>query len=135
MRVVLFDGVCALCDWSVRWLLGVDTRQSLHYAPLQGQTAAAVLSRHPDADQDVTSVVYVRDLGEAGETLYHRSDAALAILRDLGGGWRIAAWLRFVPRPMRDGVYNLVAKYRYRWFGKYDTCQLPSESVSSRFLP
>lgn len=135
MRVVLFDGVCALCDASVRWLIAVDARRVLHYAPLQGETGARVLARHPDADQSLSTVLYVRELGEASEQLFARSDAAFAILEDLGGVWRALSWARLIPRPLRDAAYGLVAKHRYRWFGKLDTCRLPREDDAGRFLP
>lgn len=135
-RVVLFDGVCALCDASVRWLMAADKGEVLHYAPLQGETARDVLARHPDAKRELSTVLYVRDLGKEGETVLDRSDAALEILHDLGGWWRrTLAALRWVPRPLRDLVYDFIAKRRYRWFGKYDECRLPATSDSSRFLP
>ena len=136
MHVVLFDGVCALCDASVRWLIDADKRRVLHYAPLQGETGASVLSRHPDADQTLSTVVYVRDVAQDSERLYDRSDAAFAILRDLGGVWRVLSWGRLIPRGVRDAVYGLIAKRRYRWFGKLDACRLPdSPNDSGRFLP
>ena len=134
MHVVLFDGVCALCDASVRWLIGVDEKRVLHYAPLQGETGSAVLARHPEADASLSTVVYVRHLGTDDETIYERSDAAFQILRDLGGWWRLLSWGRLVPRPIRDLVYDWIAKHRYRWFGKLDACRLPETSAADRFL-
>ena len=135
MRVLLFDGVCALCDVSVRWLLTIDTRERLHYAPLQGETASGVLSRHTDIDQSLSTVLYVRGMGGDAERVYQRSDAAVEILRDLGGPWSVLSWFRFVPRVLRDGAYGFIAKRRYRWFGKYDSCRLPATTDASRFLP
>lgn len=135
MHVVLFDGVCALCDASVRWLIASDKKLILHFAPLQSETGKAVLSRHPDADQSLSTVLYVRDMGDDNERLYERSDAAFEILRDLGGIWRVASWGRFVPRALRDAVYGLIAKHRYRWFGKFDACRLPRSEDAGRFLP
>lgn len=135
MRVVLFDGVCALCDASVRWLLTADKDNVLHYAPLQGETAREVLARHPDVDRNLSTVLYVCALGTDDETVLERSDAALEIFRDLGRGWRIVTWLRFIPRSLRDHLYDFVATRRYRWFGKYEACRLPVASETSRFLP
>ena len=135
MRVVLFDGVCALCDASVRWLIAADKKRVLHYAPLQGETGIEVLSRHPEADQTLSTVVYVRDLAEEGERLFERSDAAFAILRDLGGVWRVLSWGRLIPRAVRDAAYGLIAKRRYRWFGRFDACRLPGSEDAGRFLP
>ena len=134
MHVVLFDGVCALCDASVRWLIAIDSKRVLHYAPLIGETGKAVLLRHPEADTSLSTVIYVRDLQSEGEAIYQRSDAAFAILRDLGGGWQLLAWAQIVPLPIRDAIYNLIAKHRYRWFGKLDACRLPREEDAELFL-
>ena len=133
--VVLFDGVCALCDRSVRFLLARDPEGKLAYAQLQGETARAVLARHPDVDEALSTVLYVRGMGTQSEELYERSDAAFEILRDLGGVWRWVAWLRFIPRPVRNTVYDFIARHRYRWFGKYDACRLPGADTNERFLP
>lgn len=135
MRVVLFDGVCALCDASMRWLLRIDSKEKLHYAPLQGETARDVLSRHPHVDQSLSSVLYVRGLGSDAERVYERSTAAVQILRDLGGLWTVLSWFGVVPRVLRDGVYGFIAKRRYRWFGKHDACRLPNAADAARFLP
>lgn len=135
MRVVLFDGVCVLCDSSVRWLVRIDSNETLHYAPLQGETARAVLARHPDVDQTSSSVLYVRGLDSDHERVYERSTAAVEILRDLGGLWKVVSWFGVVPRVLRDAVYGFVAKHRYRWFGKHESCRLPSAEDDSRFLP
>ena len=133
--VVLFDGVCALCDSSVRFLLARDPEGKLAYAPLQGETARAVLARHPGADEALSTIVYVRGMDTKSEHLYDRSDAAFEILRDLGGVWRFVAWLRFIPRPIRNTVYDFIARHRYRWFGKFDACRLPKAGTNERFLP
>ncbi len=133
--VVLFDGVCALCDSSVRFLLARDPAGKLAYAPLQGETARAALARHPGADESLSTILYVRGMGTKSEQLYDRSDAAFEILRDLGGVWRFVAWLRFIPRPIRNTVYDFIARRRYRWFGKFDACRLPKPGTNERFLP
>jgi len=133
--VVLFDGVCALCDSSVRFLLARDPEGKLAYAQLQGETARAVLARHPGADGTLSTILYVRGMGTESEELYDRSDAAFEILHDLGGVWRWVAWLRFIPRPIRNTAYDFVARRRYRWFGKYDACRLPEAGTNERFLP
>lgn len=133
--LVLFDGVCVLCDRSMRWLLDHDRDRRLLFAPLQGETTKAVLARHPESGDALSTVVYVRDFGAPAERLYLRSDAALAILHDLGGGYRMLGALRTLPRALRDPVYDWVAAHRYRWFGRFDACRLPDETVKARFLP
>jgi len=133
--LVLFDGVCVLCDASMRWLLEHDRNERLLFAPLQGDTTRAVLARHPDVQDSLSTVVYVRDFGAPSERVYLRSDAALAILRDIGGRYRVLAALRVVPRALRDVIYDWIAAHRYRWFGKLDSCRLPDENGNDRFLP
>jgi predicted DCC family thiol-disulfide oxidoreductase YuxK len=133
-NLVLYDGVCALCNRMVRFLLRVDRRAVLCFAPLQGPTAARLAERH-GFPLDVKTIVYVRPFGLKGERAHERSDAVLRVLADLGGVWWLASLLRVVPRVLRDGVYDWVARHRYRWFGKYDSCPLPSPEQRPRFLP
>ena len=133
-QLLLYDGVCGLCDRTVQFLLGRDRKGVLSFAPLQGTTAAAVRSRHPDI-ANVDSVVFVRDAGTAREQTVLRSAAVLHAVAILGGVWRAAAWLRIVPTPLRDSLYDAVAKRRYHWFGKFETCRLPQPGRQQRFLP
>lgn len=134
-NVVLFDGVCVLCDGSMRWLFERDRAGELYFAPLQGETAKAVMERHPRTDGALGSVLYVRGLGGPEEAVLDRSEAALAILRDIGGVWTVASWLRVVPRFLRDAVYDFIAERRYGWFGKLEACRLPDPEMTKRFLP
>ncbi len=131
--LVLFDGVCGLCNRTVDFLLRADRRGRLRFAPLQGPTAAALLAdRH--LPLDLQTVLYARQRDGAQTEVLDRSSAILAILGDLGGGWRAAAALRIVPRPLRDAVYRFVAARRYRWFGKRDACRVPAPGERQRFL-
>ncbi|MFQ5637252.1 MAG: thiol-disulfide oxidoreductase DCC family protein [bacterium] len=134
-RLVLFDGKCVLCDHTVQFLLKKDRQRILKFAPLQGQTAAAVTRRHPELNHSAQSVVFVRNFGAENEEVLQRSDALFAILRELGGFWRVLSWLRIMPRWKRDGIYNWIAKNRYQWFGKFDMCLVPEPEVKERFLP
>lgn len=133
-RLVLYDGVCGLCDRSVQFLLRHDRRRRFHYAPLQGETARALLARHGLGD-GMGSFIYARGAGTPQERLHLRSAGALAVLADLGGGWRLLSGLRVVPRPLRDAVYDWVARHRYAWFGQFDACKVPAPEVRARFLP
>jgi predicted DCC family thiol-disulfide oxidoreductase YuxK len=119
----------------MRWLLDADREGHLSFAPLQGETASRVLGRHPEATGDLSTVVYVRDFGAPSERVYQRSDAAAAILEDLGGVYRLLALFRLFPLPVRDALYDWIAAHRYRWFGKLDTCRLPEKGSEHRFLP
>jgi predicted DCC family thiol-disulfide oxidoreductase YuxK len=133
---VLYDGTCALCDGAVRWLVARDRRRTLRYAPLRGETAAAVRARHPGLPDVDATFLLVEAPGSAGERVRERSDAALAALARLGGLWRPAAeLLRVVPRPLRDGVYDAIARRRERWFGRLAACRVPAPDERELFLP
>lgn len=127
-RIVFFDGVCGLCNRAVDKLLRIDRKATLRFAPLQGTTAQMFLPKGM-ADA-LESVIYLRD----GEVL-GGADAAIRIMTDLGGWRKIHGVLRLVPRPLRDAVYRWVARNRYRWFGKRETCRMPDPGERDRFLP
>lgn len=129
--IVFYDGECGLCDRSVRFLLPRDRQAALRFAPLQGETAR----RRTDLPSELRSVIFVTQPGTAQEQVYSRSEAALRLLDHVGGVWRIVSWLRVVPRPFRDWVYDRIAQRRYRWFGKFASCRVPSPEWRQRFLP
>ncbi len=133
-RVILFDGVCGLCDQLVQWVLDHDAQGRFHFAPLQGETAAALRARHPVIPEDLDTMVVVVS-GPAGERVYLRSAAAFQVAATLGGWLRPVSWLGVLPRFLTDLGYRIVAALRYRLFGKLDACRLPSPSERARFLP
>jgi predicted DCC family thiol-disulfide oxidoreductase YuxK len=133
-NLVLYDGVCALCNHLVAFLLRIDRGAVLCFAPLQGPTAARLAQKHGFA-LDVKTLVYVRHFGLKDERVYLRSDGVLRILGDVGGVWWPLTGLRIVPRFIRDPLYDWIATNRYRWFGKYDSCPMPSPEQRARFLP
>lgn len=126
--IVFFDGECSMCDACVDFVLRRDRAGVFRFAPLQGNTARATLPA-PAPDPSGWSVI-LRD--EAG--VHERSDAVLRILARLGGVWTIASWARVVPRFARDAVYRFVARNRYRWFGKKETCRMPTPEERGRIL-
>lgn len=130
--LLLYDGLCALCNGTVRFILARERRRDLRFAPLQGAHAREVLDRHPAA-AGADSVVWVEWMG-GQERVLTRSDAALRIAAYLGGPWRMLLGFRVVPRFLRDAVYDLIARYRYRVFGRYPECPVPEASVRARFL-
>ena len=133
--LVLFDGVCGLCDRTVRFLLRRDRHGHLLFAPLQGETAATALARH-GISEEVRSLVFLTGWGSPEEAAHVRSAGALRALAALGGFWRfLAAFLRLVPRTLRDAAYDFIARRRYRWFGRFDRCRLPPANERERFLP
>lgn len=126
--VVLFDGVCNFCSWSVQFIHEHDDG-TVRFAPLQSEVGAALLERHGLAPDYFDSLVY---LGEDG--VHTKSDGAVRIARHLEEPWR-ALWLaRVVPRPVRDVGYDLLGRVRYRLFGKKESCMIPGPDLRSRFL-
>ncbi len=132
--LVLYDGVCALCNRVVRFLLRRDRKDIFRFAPLQSRLAEAVLARHRLTSTTLDTVYLIEHYGRAHERVLSKSDAALHAARLLGGIWRVASFFRILPRPVRDFLYHLVARSRYRVFGKYETCPLPDTQDRARFL-
>lgn len=135
--IVFFDGVCGLCNSFVDFTLARDRGSRFRFSPLQGETFTARLGPPPSRvgetgsnEARLASIVFWD-----GEQAHMKSEAVLRVVECLGGGWLLARPLRLVPRILRDTVYDFVAKNRYRWFGKRETCRLPSDTERERFLP
>ena len=132
--VLLYDGLCGFCDRLVGFLLQSDRQQIFHFAPLGGVFASELLNRHPHL-KAVDSLVLVENSGLEHEVVWVRSEAVRRISRDLGGMWRIAdLLLSIVPKWLQDSGYDIFARNRYRWFGRYDACRVPNSSALDRFL-
>lgn len=127
--VIFYDGVCGMCNTFVNLALRVDRRKQFLFAPLQGETARAVLPPLP-ADPRDWSMLYLDE-----KALYDQSDASLQVYRRLGGIWWLLSLARFVPRFIRTPLYRIIARNRYKWFGKHDTCRVPTAEERARFLP
>lgn len=132
--LLLYDGVCPLCNGAVRFLLAVDRQGVIRFAPLQGTTARTILGRH-SAAADADSLILVESAGTPDETLFLRSEALLRLLLHLGGLWQALRPFAFLPRSIPDTIYSMIARNRYRWFGRYDACPLPPPHQRDRFLP
>jgi predicted DCC family thiol-disulfide oxidoreductase YuxK len=133
--IILYDGVCGLCNRLVQFLLKRDKEGRLRFASLQSDFAGKVLSRHGIDATDLDTVQVVENYDQPGERVLQRSDAILRAGRELGGFWGASSAVGgVVPRALRDLVYRFVATNRYRVFGKYDTCMLPDPDQRSRFL-
>ncbi len=131
LPLLLYDGVCALCNGAVRFVLRRDRSRAVRFAPLQGDTAAPLLAERPEL-AGIDSIIWIDATGRA----FTRSAAMLAIARQMGGGWAVLAALsRIIPAVLRDALYDRVARTRYRVFGRYDACPVPSPEHRSRFLP
>lgn len=127
--IVYYDGLCGLCDRFVQFVLRRDRVARYRFAPLQGSTARERVPATLDPRSSQTVIL------EEGGRFRVRSDAALAILSGLGGAWRLTALLRVIPRPVRDAVYDVVARNRNRWFGRRAECRVPQPDERDRFLP
>lgn len=127
--VLLFDGVCNLCNASVQWVLKRDTKGIFRFAALQSAVGQQLLKQNGALTEPFDSVVLVNN-----GRIYLCSDAVLELLWLLGGLWRGLYCFKILPRPLRDSLYNFVAKNRYRWFGRQEECWLPRPQWKDRFL-
>jgi predicted DCC family thiol-disulfide oxidoreductase YuxK len=128
LPVLFYDGECGLCNSFVQWVLRRDKQGRFRFAPLQGKTAERMIGL-PQGAAERWSVVLVDEAG-----VHVRSEASLRTVIGLGGMWGAAAVLLWIPRIVRDTVYEFIARHRYRWFGKVDACRLPTPEERSRFL-
>ncbi|NHF64239.1 DCC1-like thiol-disulfide oxidoreductase family protein [Xanthomonas hortorum] len=126
---IVFDGVCLLCNGWVKFLLRHDRRGRYRFAAMQGQTGRALLLQHGLDPDDPLSFLLVDASGA-----WTDSDAIVRVLAGLGGIWRLATVLRVVPSGVRDIGYRLIARNRYRWFGRTEHCMLPSPEQRALFL-
>jgi predicted DCC family thiol-disulfide oxidoreductase YuxK len=131
--LVLYDGVCGLCNRVVRFLAKRDGKDRLRFASLQSALAQRVLARHHVQAGEMDTVLLVRDYEKSSERLLVRSEAAIEVTRTLGGIWSWSVALYILPRFLRDAGYDLIARRRYRMFGKLESCPLPDSSVQQKF--
>ena len=128
-NVVIFDGVCKLCARSVRFILNHEDHQLLRFAPLQSVAGARLMREFGFDPKDAKTFVLI-----AKGTTYTKSDAAIEVARYFRRPWRLLRALKVVPRPLRDWLYDLVARNRYGWFGRLDSCIVPTPETAARFL-
>ena len=135
--ILLYDGVCGLCNRFIQFILYRDRRATFRFASLQSDVAAKILSRHglSPNNLDMLYVVVNLDARAPNELLLSRSDAVFFTLKQLGAFWRSTAFLlQLLPKFVHDFGYSAVARYRYRIFGRSETCVLPSAQDRNRFL-
>jgi len=130
MPVILFDGVCNLCESTVHFVVRRDRNKRFRFASLQSEAAQKLLSRHEYAYDTLSSVLLIVD-----DKMYRKSRAALQIVRRLDGVWPALYCLLFwVPEFIADPVYDFIANRRYRWFGKKAECWMPDDDLRQRFI-
>lgn len=127
--IILFDGVCNFCAWSVRFVIERDPRGVIRFASLQSEAGKSLLRQHGLDENQSDSFVFIE-----GSRAFTESTAALRVCKHLRWPWR---WLRvglILPKFLRDPFYRIIARNRYRWFGKSDSCLVPSPEIRARFL-
>jgi len=127
--VLLFDGMCNLCNGWVNFIIGRDPESRIRFASLQSKAGRKLLNEYNLDPEKMDTVIFLD-----GENVYERSDAVIHLSRYLHGAARFVSAARFIPRSVRDGIYNLIARNRYLWFGKRDSCRLPGPGDKERFL-
>ena len=132
--LILYDGLCGLCNRWVRFVLKRDRKGVFRFASLQSSAGREILARHGIAPDALDTFYVVRDYGLSGERVLSKSSAAIYTAARLGGIWQAAAMLRLLPLRVRDWVYDMIARHRYRMFGRYDTCPLPEARYRDRFI-
>lgn len=123
-RIIIFDGICGLCNRSIDILIKLDTQKCFQYTSLQGEFV-----KNLDIEPDIDSIIYYED-----GILYYKSTAILKILRSLGGLWIISNILYLIPAIIRDFIYDVIAKYRYKIFGKMMSCRMIKEEEKELFI-
>jgi predicted DCC family thiol-disulfide oxidoreductase YuxK len=130
--ILLYDGVCGLCNRLVQFVLKHETTARFRFASLQSDYAIRILRQHALNPHELDTVYVIETPGAQPQS---RSDGVISVLRTLGGFWTaVATTLRILPRPLRDWGYNIVARHRYRVFGKYEACPIPEKKYMGRFL-
>lgn len=128
-NVVLFDGVCNLCNDAVNFLIDEDKNNRLHFASLQSEFGQAVLRDFSMQTDDFDTFVFIHQ-----GKLFIRSTGALEVMRVLGGKWSMLYVFKLVPTFLRDAMYKFISKNRYRWFGKQNACRMPTPELKAKFL-
>lgn len=126
--IILFDGVCNLCNGSVQFIIKRDKEAKFRFASLQSEAGKKILEQFQLPTDTFNSFILYED-----GKIYTRSTAALRVFSQLKN-WKWVSAFQYVPKFLRDGVYNLVARNRYKWFGKKDECMIPTPELKSRFL-
>ncbi len=129
-KIILFDGVCNLCNNAINFIIEHDKKDVFRFASLQSDLGKKLVSER-GIDPEVLDTIY---LIEPGVVYYEKSTAALKIAEDLSGGYSFMKYFIYLPKFIRDGVYNLVASNRYSWFGKKESCMIPTPELKAKFL-
>lgn len=128
-HLLLFDGICHLCDASVRFIVKRDPQGKIKFAPIQSALGSQLYAQHGLDPAAPNAMLFLTPRGA-----FKASDAALEIARTLGGLWKLALIFKLLPRALRDAAYDFIARNRYRWFGKDESCMIPTAELKARRL-
>nr|WP_299068330.1 thiol-disulfide oxidoreductase DCC family protein [uncultured Allomuricauda sp.] len=129
-KIILFDGVCNLCNGAIQFIIKRDKKDMFRYAALQSEIGERLIAERSIDTTKVDSIILI----EPGVAYFTKSDAALHIGKSFGGLWKALAIFTWIPTTFRDTIYDLVARNRYKWFGKKDQCMIPTPELQAKFL-
>lgn len=129
-KIILFDGVCNLCNSSVQFVIKHDKKDVFRFAALQSEIGEKILKHIAIDPKNIDSII----LYEPGVAYYYKSSAAIEIAKQLGGFWNLSMVFKIIPAFLRNPVYDYVAKNRYKWYGKQESCMIPTPELKAKFL-
>lgn len=129
-KIILFDGVCNLCDSAVQFVIKQDKKDVFRFVALQSELGQQILKHIGINPTHINSIV----LYEPSIAYYYKSDAAIQIARNLGGFFHFGTIFRIIPTGIRNQLYDYIAKNRYKWYGKKESCMMPTEELKAKFL-
>ena len=129
-KIILFDGVCNLCDAAVQFVIQNDKKDVFRFVALQSELGQEILKHIEINSKNIDSII----LYEPGVAYYYKSQAALEIAKSLGGFFHFGTFFRIIPTGIRNQLYDYIAKNRYKWYGKKESCLIPTEPLKSKFL-
>ena len=129
-KIILFDGVCNLCDSAVQFVIEHDKKDMFRFVALQSELGQEILKHIGINPKNIDSVI----LYEPGIAYHYKSTAAIEIAKSLGGFWHLGTLFRIIPTGIRNQLYDYIAKNRYKWYGKKETCWIPTQELKSKFL-
>lgn len=129
-KIILFDGLCNLCDSAVQFVIKQDHKDLFRFVPLQSELGQEILKHIGINTKNIDSII----LYEPGIAYYYKSSAALKIAKDLGGFFHLGTIFRLIPTSIRNKLYDYIARNRYKWFGKKESCMIPTAELKAKFL-
>lgn len=129
-KIILFDGVCNLCESSVQFVIQHDKKDVFRFVALQSELGQKIINHIGIQNQNIDSVI----LYEPGIAYYYKSSAALQIAKNLGGFFHFGTFFKIIPTGLRNVLYDYIAKNRYQWYGKKESCMIPTAKLKAKFL-